>query len=215
MRVPRGFCRGGFESASNDDKTRNGVLVLPARATARICRTFDPSEAISIISSKVTRSRRRAFSHTRGSVVATPSTSVKMRHSAALTAAARATALVSEPPRPSVATSPVAVAPWNPVITGTTPAARAARTGFGSIFESRALPWLESVLIPAAAPVIARAGIWRARKAAAKSPAETVSPVETTRSYSRAQSPSPPPMARQRSTKRSVSPPTAETTTAI
>ena len=51
---------------------------------------------------------------TRGSVVYTPSTSVKIWHRSAPKAAARATALVSDPPRPRVVTSPTRLIPWKP-----------------------------------------------------------------------------------------------------
>jgi hypothetical protein len=51
----------------------------------------------------------------RGSAVNTPATSVKISHASAPSAAARATAVVSEPPRPSVVTSWVDVeTPWKP-----------------------------------------------------------------------------------------------------
>ena len=51
----------------------------------------------------------------RGSAVNTPGTSVKISHASAPSAAASATAVVSEPPRPNVVTSCVDVdTPWNP-----------------------------------------------------------------------------------------------------
>ena len=47
----------------------------------------------------------RADGTTRGSAEKTPSTSVYISHTSASSAAASATAVVSEPPRPSVVTS--------------------------------------------------------------------------------------------------------------
>ena len=66
---------------------------------------------ISSISSYATRSILRAVEQMLGSVVYTPSTSVKMWHSAEPRAAARATAEVSEPPRLSVVMRPSSVQP--------------------------------------------------------------------------------------------------------
>ena len=67
---------------------------------------------------------RRASGTMRGSVVYTPSTSVRIWHSSAPSTTASATAVVSEPPRPIVVMSPFAARPWKPATTGTTPAAR-------------------------------------------------------------------------------------------
>ena len=75
-----------------------------AKATDRVCKTFAPCDAISSISSNDTRASLRARGTIRGSVVYTPSTSVKISHRSARKAAASATAEVSEPPRPSVVT---------------------------------------------------------------------------------------------------------------
>ena len=60
----------------SEDSTRVGTRYLPANSTERICRTLEPSEAISSISSNDTTAMRRASGTTRGSVVQTPSTSV-------------------------------------------------------------------------------------------------------------------------------------------
>ena len=51
------------------ESTRVGTLYLPANSTERICSTLEPALAISIISSKVMVSRRRASGTMRGSVV--------------------------------------------------------------------------------------------------------------------------------------------------
>ena len=91
-----------------------GTRNLPANSTERICSTLEPAPAISSISSNVTLRRRRASGTSRGSVVYTPSTSVKIWHSSAFSAAASATAEVSEPPRPSVVMLPAASTPWKP-----------------------------------------------------------------------------------------------------
>ena len=53
----------------SEDSTRVGTRYLPANSTERICRTLEPSEAISSISSNDTTAMRRASGTTRGSVV--------------------------------------------------------------------------------------------------------------------------------------------------
>ncbi len=58
------------------------------------------------------RSILRAVLQMFGSVVYTPSTSVKISHAAAPMAAATATALVSLPPRPRVVMLPSSSTPW-------------------------------------------------------------------------------------------------------
>src|SRR5581483_8831196 len=68
---------------------------------------------ISSISSYVTFGSLSASGTRRGSAVNTPSTSVKISH-APPSAAASATAVASEPPRPSVVTSCSDDTPWNP-----------------------------------------------------------------------------------------------------
>src|SRR5918999_695439 len=76
-----------------------------AYSTERSCRTPAPEAAISSISSKVRTGSLRASGTIRGSALNTPATSVKISHTSAPSAAASATAVVSEPPRPSVVTS--------------------------------------------------------------------------------------------------------------
>ena len=122
----------------------------------------------------------------RGSAVKTPATSVKISHASAPSAAASATAVVSEPPRPSVVTSCVDVeTPWKPAtstILSSSSAVwiRCARTS--TIF---ALVWLPSVTIPAWEPVSDTASWPRSWIAIAQSAFEMRSPVETSMSYSR------------------------------
>ena len=82
------------------------TLYLLANSTARICSTLAPPPASSSISSYTSRESRRARGTMRGSAVYTPSTSVNIWHSSAASAAASATAVVSEPPRPSVVMLP-------------------------------------------------------------------------------------------------------------
>ena len=77
------------------------------------------------------RSSLCALATMRGSLVYTPSTSVKMSQRSAPSAAASATAEVSEPPRPSVVTRWSADTPWNPASTATSPRSRQARSRFG------------------------------------------------------------------------------------
>ncbi len=90
----------------------------------------------------------------RGSAVKMPGTSVKISQASAPSAAASATAVVSEPPRPSVVTSCVDVdTPWKPAtrtILSSSSASwiRVARTS--TIF---AFVWTWSVTMPACEPV--------------------------------------------------------------
>ena len=93
------------------DITRKGTRYRPANSTERGCNTLEPRLASSNISSKVICCRRRAPSTILGSVVYTPSTSVQISHSSASRAAAKATAEVSEPPRPKVVISPRSFTP--------------------------------------------------------------------------------------------------------
>ncbi len=103
MRVP--------SPSTKVESTLKGTLYLLANSTARICSTLAPKLASSSISSWVISFSRRASGTTRGSEVYTPSTSVNIWHSSAPSAAASATAVVSEPPRPSVVMSPSPLMP--------------------------------------------------------------------------------------------------------
>src|SRR2546421_506909 len=89
----------------------------------------------------------------RGSAVKTPATSVKISHASAPRAAASATAVVSEPPRPSGVTSLVEVdTPWNPAtrtIRSSASASWILRARTSTIF---AFVWLPSVTLPACEP---------------------------------------------------------------
>ena len=66
---------------------------------------------------------------------------------------AMATAVVSEPPRPSVVMSSLASMPWKPATTGMTPAARASKMRSLCTFTIFALLWVPSVSMPAWRPV--------------------------------------------------------------
>ena len=59
----------GSEGSSKDERTKTLTLWFIATSTERTWSTLAPSDAISSISSKVTRSSRRALGTTRGSVV--------------------------------------------------------------------------------------------------------------------------------------------------
>ena len=65
MRVP-GF---GSAGSSKDERTVVGTPCTMASSTERTCSTLAPRDAISSISSKETRSSRRAWRTMRGSVV--------------------------------------------------------------------------------------------------------------------------------------------------
>ncbi len=69
------------------------------------CNTFAPCLAISNISSYEIEFNFTASLQIRGSVVYIPSTSVYISHNFALRDAERATAVVSDPPRPKVVIS--------------------------------------------------------------------------------------------------------------
>ena len=65
---------------------------------------------------------------------------------------AMATAVVSEPPRPSVVTSSLASMPWKPATTGTKPRSSASWMRSLSTFTMWALLWVPSVRMPAWRP---------------------------------------------------------------
>jgi len=97
---------------------------------------------------------RRALGTIRGSAVNTPSTSVYISQTSALSAAATATAVVSEPPRPSVVMSLVSWAtPWNPATIVIAPSSSAVRSRPGVTSMIRARPCAEVVITPACEPV--------------------------------------------------------------
>jgi hypothetical protein len=121
------------------DSTRSGTWYLPANSTERICRTLEPMEAISSISSKLTvLQAARLGHHARVGGVDAVHVGVDQAFGA-FSAAATATAEVSLPPRPSVVMLPPSSTPWKPVMMTTLPAARSARTRTSSIDSMRAL----------------------------------------------------------------------------
>ena len=91
-----------------------------------------------------------------------PRTSVKIWQRSARRAAARATAVVSLPPRPSVVISwsmaDVALWPWKPATMTTLPPSSSARTRRGSMPAMRARPYVPSVVMPACGPLRLIAG---------------------------------------------------------
>src|SRR3954469_19509200 len=120
-----------------------------------------------------------------------PLTSVKIWQRPAPSRAARATAVVSDPPRPRVVISASCGAsaptlwPWNPATITTLPWSISRRTRAGSIPAIRALPYRPSVVIPACAPVSAIAATPSACRAIDTSVAAWCSPVASRRSSSR------------------------------
>src|ERR687895_224295 len=121
-----------------------------AYSTERSCSTPAPEAAISSISSKVSTGSLRASGTMRGSALKTPATSVKISQTSAPSAAASATAVVSEPPRPSVVTSSDSCeTPWKPATSTILPSSRPRliRSAFTSMIF--ALVWPLSVTIPA------------------------------------------------------------------
>ena len=128
---------------------------------------------------------RRASGTTRGSAVNTAGTSVKISHSPAPSAAATATAEASEPPRPSVVTSPAAETPWKPVTSTMAPRSSSSWMRCGSMPVSRALPCAWSVPIPACRPVSDTAFEPSSVTAMAASAHEIDSPTDSSASSSR------------------------------
>src|SRR5665647_680012 len=123
----------------------------------------------------------------RGSAVKTPSTSVQISQTSALSAAASATAVVSDPPRPRVVTSLVcSVTPWNPATIATLPESIAWRIRLALTSMIRALPWDSSVITPACWPVNDWACTPRLAIAIASSDIEIRSPAVSRMSISRA-----------------------------
>ena len=101
--------------------------------------------------------------------------------------AANATAVVSDPPCPSVVTRPSGLIPWKPAAT----AAFMSSPNFClmlsvGISSMRAARWAEVVLRGICQPCQLRAGIPISWSCSAISPAVTFSPEETSASYSRA-----------------------------
>ena len=166
-----------------------------------------------------------------------PRTSVKIWQRSACRRAASATAVVSEPPRPSVVVSAAWIAasgevwgwaagpspaagrpssaawlmPWKPATMTTLPAASSAWTRRGSTFAIRARPWRPSVVIPAWAPVSEIAGTPSAWSAIDTSVALWCSPVASSMSSSRESGSSV--IAPARASNSSVVSPIADTTT--
>ena len=103
--------------------TKIGILNFFPNSTALVSITPAPRCAISIISSYEILSSNFASLYLLGSTLYIPSTSVYILHSHPK-AAARATALVSDPPLPRVVISPSSLTPWNPVTMTTFPSFR-------------------------------------------------------------------------------------------
>src|SRR5581483_10580118 len=159
---------------------------LRANSTERSWSTFAPLADSSSISSYVTAASLRAFGTRRGSAVKTPSTSVYISHAVAPSAAASATAVRFEPPRPSVVTScESAETPWKPATRTILPASRASLIRVARTSAIFALPWTVSVTIPACEPVSEIASCPRSWTAIAQSAFEIRSPTEMSMSYSR------------------------------
>ena len=106
-----------------------------------------------------------------------------MSQRSALIPAAMATAEVSDPPRPSVASRPSVETPWKPGITATVPAFSASSSIADSTASTRALPCTPDALTNCQ-PMKLRAVTPMFWSVIASSPAVTCSPLATTTSYS-------------------------------
>ena len=133
-----------------------------------------------------------------------------MSQRSAFTPAAIATALVSDPPRPSVATRPSSLTPWKPGMTQIVPPFSASSSSALSTFSTRALPWIPLALT-SCQPMKLRACSPKFCSVIASRPAVTCSPLATTTSYSLGSCSAL--ASRQNCTSRSVSPAIALTTT--
>src|SRR3954462_13120777 len=158
---------------------------LRAYSTERNCSTPAPEADISSISSNETTGSLRASGTIRGSALNTPATSVEISHTSAPSAAASATAVVSEPPRPSVVTSRAVLTPWKPATSTIRSSSsawwmRSARTS-----RMRALVCDVSVTMPACEPVRLMARWPRSLIAIAHNAHEIRSPVDSSMSISR------------------------------
>src|SRR5260370_478677 len=140
-----------------------------------------------------------------------PRTSVKISHAWAFSDAASATAVVSEPPRPSVVPSVTRPIPWKPGTTTSRPAASSRSMRAGVRPTIRALAWRWSARMPAWKPSSETAGTPSSVSAIDISGADTPSPVESSRSSSRAAGSFA--TREARSSSRSVESPMALTTT--
>ncbi|MNS78010.1 hypothetical protein D3C72_1116080 [compost metagenome] len=109
-----------------------------------------------------------------------------MSQRSALTAAAMATADVSEPPRPSVAMRLSGPMPWKPATTATWPSPMRWTISEPSISRMRAAPCALSVRIGICQPCQERALMPMDCSVIARRPDVTCSPDATTASYSRA-----------------------------
>ena len=109
-----------------------------------------------------------------------------MSQRSASSAAAKATAEVSEPPRPSVVMRPSGLTPWKPAMTACSPSPNFCTSRVVSISMIRAAPWEELVSIGTCQPCQLRAGTPISCRVSAMRPAVTFSPEATTASYSRA-----------------------------
>ena len=112
-----------------------------------------------------------------------PSTSVYISHFAP-SAAASATAEVSEPPLPSVATSPFSLTPWNPATITILPSFRCFFIFSPFISSILFFVWCPPVLIPACLPVREIAGYPNDCKAILKRAIVCCSPVDISLSIS-------------------------------
>ena len=109
-----------------------------------------------------------------------------MSQRSACSAAASATAEVSDPPRPSVVTRLSVPMPWKPDTTATWPVCMRRISSAPSMPAMRALPCALSVRIGICQPCQERASTPISCSAMASRPVVTCSPVATTVSYSRA-----------------------------
>ena len=115
----------------------------------------------------------------------TPDTSVYSSHTSAPSAWARATAVVSEPPRPRKVTLRSVETPCDPPTTGTRPASSASLTRAGRISRILALVCVVSVMNPAWLPVNDSASTPTSHSAMHSSAMALRSPAVTSMSISR------------------------------
>ena len=140
-----------------------------------------------------------------------------MSQRSAFTAAAIATAEVSEPPRPSVVIRPSGVTPWKPAMTAISPVSSRSIRAWAGMSSMRARAWAVSHTMGICQPSHDRAFSPMLRSTIASRPAVTCSPEATTTSYSSSEGSSPSaaaPALSVQATSSLVRPLIAETTTA-
>ncbi|OQC67588.1 MAG: hypothetical protein BWX47_02008 [candidate division Hyd24-12 bacterium ADurb.Bin004] len=166
-----------------------GTPASPAISAARGCTTPAPCQDICLRSSALILSIRMAEGIMEGSADLIASTFLKSTASQAPRAAARARAVVSDPPLPRVVAAPSGPAPWKPATTGMRPTSTRALILEVSMLLISASPETPSVAIPASQPVSDSASRPTRRSSPAMAEAAMISPAQRSLSRSAGRAP--------------------------